>query len=624
MEYTLTKPNTITKTQSKQSKNAYEATGKETYKRLFSYVLKYKLFFAIAILGMVITSLADMSFAAMLKPIIDNGFVNNDRSSIAWLPYIIIMVFVFRGVGVFLDTYFLTWVARKTVGDLRMELFNKALDLPSSYFDSQPSSTIISKIIFDVEQVASSCTSAIKTLVKDMVLLVGLLSWLLYLNAKLTLVMFVALPIAFFLVRAVTKRFRSISHDIQESVQTLAEITKEVVLGHRIVKTFGGNKYEVERFKAANDENLKFSLKRSTVSAINLSLILLLVGASIAIILFLAMKASINGEITPGSFISYLTTMVMMLSPTKRLAKINETLQIGVAGAASMFSAIDEEREINEGSITLREKIAGKIDFNNVSFNYQSNDAFNFIEENNLAPSSDVSETNKEELILDNINFSIKPGQSVALVGASGSGKSTIVSLLLRFYNVENGSITLDDNNINDITLGSLRNQFAMVSQDIVLFNDSIKNNIVYGAEDNIDEARLAYVCEAAYLNEFIDNLPEGLETVVGERGTRLSGGQRQRLAIARAFYKDAPILVMDEATSALDSESEKYVQQAVEALMKNRTSIIIAHRLSTIRNVDKVVVLEKGKVVETGSIDELMSNKDGAYYRYYKTQFAD
>ncbi len=573
-------------------------SGAYIYKRLLSYVARYKWVFAAAILGMIVTALADAGFVSMLKPIMDEGLVARSPSMAKWLPILLIGIFLIRGIGVFMDTYGMTWVARKTIFDMRQDMFEKVIHLPVRFYDHNSSASLVSKLVYDVEQVAAASTSVIRVLVKDSLTVIALLSWMAYLNFKLTLVLLILLPIVALIVKTASKRFRKNSHEIQRSIKDIANTSKEAFQGHKIVKTYGGEDYETQRFKAANDDNRHQAMKKAVISAINLSLILVVVGLAVAIIIKMAIDPDNPQLLSAGGFVSYLGAILMMMSPVKRLAKVNETLQAGIAGADSIFTTIDETIESQSGTEPLV-RAKGKINFDNVSFRYADNE---------------------QTKVLDNISIDVEPGQSIALVGASGSGKSTIVSLLLRFYELKEGEIKLDDISVKNIKLKELRSNFSIVTQDAILFDDTLRNNITYANNGENDESRLKQVCDAAHVSEFLDKLPNGLDTLIGERGTRLSGGQRQRIAIARAFYKNAPILILDEATSALDTHSERLVQQATQALKQGRTTIVIAHRLSTIENADCIYVMDKGRIVESGTNQELI-DKHGYYTRLWQAQ---
>ena len=495
-----------------------KASGVQVYKRLLKYVSRYKWVFVSAIFGMIVTALADAGFVSMLKPIMDEGLVSKNPVMAKWLPLMLVGIFLIRGIGVFVDTYGMTWVARKTIFDMRQDLFQTVIHLPVRFYDHNSSASLVSKLVYDVEQVASASTSVIRVMVKDSLTVTALLCWMAYLNFKLTLVLFVLLPLVAVIVKMASNRFRKNSHEIQRSIKGIANTAKEAFQGHKIVKTYGGEEFESQRFEVANDDNRQQAMKKAVISAVNLSLILIIMGFAIAMIIKMAINPDGPELLSAGGFVSYLGAILMMMSPVKRLAKVNETLQAGIAGADSVFTTIDELTEIQSGAKSIK-RAQGKVSFKNVSFNY-----------------SDTQDSK----VLDDISLTISPGQSIALVGASGSGKSTIVSLLLRFYESWQGSIELDDSSIKDIKLKELRSNFSIVTQDAILFDDTLRNNITYASAQPVDEARLSQVCDAAHVTEFLSRLPDGLDTLIGERGTRLSGGQRQRIAIARAFYKNA------------------------------------------------------------------------------------
>lgn len=579
---------------------ATERGSLELYRRLLSYVVPYKGVFAGAVVAMALAAGMEAGFAALIKDIMDRGLVQPDPDFIRLIPWLIVGVMLVRAVAGFIGSYCMSWVGRQVVFDLRQLVFGKLVHLPSSYYDDHSSALLVSKLIYDVERTATATTDALTLVTKDTFTAVALIIWMLYLDWKLTLVFFIFAPLITVAVRIASKRFRKTSERIQDSIGGISHVAKEAIIGERIVKTYGGQDFEQANFLKANNRNRRQELKRAVVSAAMTPSITLMVGLPIAIIISLVIGRSGPDSVTAGAFTSYLATVLLLMSPLKRLAKVNEKIQMGVAAANSVFGVADQEQEIDTGTRALND-VAGRIEYKNVSFQYQRS---------NLA-------------VLHKLSLQIEPGQTVALVGASGSGKSTITSLLLGFYRPTDGVITVDGVDLRDIRLADLRRNMAIVSQDTILFDETIRNNIVYGYEGEVSEAQLRRAVEAAHVAEFTDKLEHGLDTYVGERGVRLSGGQRQRIAIARALFKNAPILIFDEATSSLDAVSERLVKEATEELLRDRTTLIIAHRLSTIESADRILVLDKGKIVEQGRHQDLYE-QNGLYTRLYRSQMQE
>ncbi len=574
--------------------------AREVFARLLSYLWRQKSLLCMAVVLMICTALTEASFAAMMKFIVNDAFVAENQWYIKWISLILLLVLFGRAVFGFFANYFMACVGRHVIFEIRQDIFSNLITLPTPFFDKNTSSQNVSKLIYDVEATATATTDTLTVLFKDSVVSVALISWLFYLDWRLTLIFIVTLPVLAAIIQYSNIRFRRTSREIQNSMGGIADTVKEASIGQKVIKVYAGQNQEVDNFMRANRFNLQQNLKRARVSAALVPFTTLAVGPAIALILYIYLNYLRGGPEAAGEFTSYLTSCIMLMSPLKRLAKVNEKIQIGITAANSVFAMMDAEPEVDKGTTPI-ERSSGHLKFENVSFKYSDDD---------------------QQRVLNNIDFEIEPGKRVALVGASGSGKSTITSLILRFYSPQEGSITLDGHDLEDIVLKDLRNQFSLVSQETTLFDDTIGRNIMYGMLDLYDEERLNRAIKAAHVDEFMNDLPQGLDTIVGEQGLRLSGGQRQRIAIARAIYKDSPILILDEATSALDNKSERYVQDALETLMKGRTSLVIAHRLSTVENADNIVVLQHGKIMEQGPHKKLLK-KGGAYSELYKAQSA-
>lgn len=570
-------------------------TGWQIYRRLLRHTIPYWRIFLIALVGMLLFSVTASAFSKLIQPMIDGSFIAKDQSTVRWVPLAIIGVFAIRTIGTFLSDYGMAWVARNVVYDLRGLLFKHLLCLPTAYYDRAASGTLVSKMVYDVEQLADAASKVVTIFIRDSLTLIGLLALMFYQSKNLTSLLLIIFPLLAVIVTYVSRRFRRLSHRIQHSMGNVSTVTQEVIDANREVKIFGGQSYENQSFAEINHHNRRQFLKFSATNAISTPVIEQIVATAFAGIVYFATQQNI----TPGEFMSFVMAMVLLLQHARRLATVNSSLQRGIAAAQSVFNFLDLPVEQDTGKRVLA-RVKGNVEYSNVSFRY--------------SPETDA--------VLQDINLDIRAGESIAFVGRSGAGKTTLVSLLPRFYDLTQGRIFIDGVEINDISLASLRSQIALVSQHVTLFNDTIAHNIAYGALENIDHDDILRAARAAHALEFIEQLPNGFETVVGENGVLLSGGQRQRLAIARAILKDAPILILDEATSALDNESERLIQAALNEVMRDRTTLVIAHRLSTIERVDKIVVMENGRIVEVGNHAELLA-KQGAYSNLYRLQFA-
>lgn len=569
-------------------------------KRFLEYLKAYKMPFVFAIIGMIGYSAVDTFVFAQLQPMIDESLGKNDHDYLRLAAYAIVPLFLLRGFFNFLGSYTLSWIGAQVVMRMRQQLFDKYIHLPVQFHDNHAVGGLISKVTYDTEQVANASGKALLTLVREGALVIGLLCVMFYYSWQLSLIFLLIGPLVAIIVSFVSKRFRVVSKNIQQSMGNLTSSVEQAVKGHKVVIMFGGQEIERERFKQKNNHNRQQTMKLNVTQILSVSSIQVIASIALAVVLFIASTPGMLEKLTAGVFINVVFCMVMLLKPLKQLTTINNQFQRGMAACASIFEILDEQDEADNGKINV-ERAKGKIVFDDVTFAYPG----------------------KERPALTNVSFTADPGQSIALVGRSGSGKSTISSLLTRFYTPQQGEIRLDDNPLTDIDLKSLRAQFAVVSQNVTLFNDTIANNIAYGAKQNVSREEIVNAAKMAHVEEFLANLPEGLDTVIGENGLMLSGGQRQRIAIARAILAQAPILILDEATSALDTESERLIQDALETLQKRCTSIVVAHRLSTIENADCIMVVEQGHIIEQGKHGELLAKK-GHYAQLHALQFGE
>ena len=574
-----------------------QKNGWKIYKRLIRIALRNNSTpVAIAIFGMIITAVSDPALSAIMKPILDGGFIQRDPNVISLLPFGLFAIFIIRSFGIFLTIYFMAKVGRSLVFRLREMMFKNLLDLPVSFYDKTSSGDIMSRISHNVELLSSVAARSLIILIRDTLTIVGLLIWMFYLSWELTLIFLLAAPFIVLLVSSLNKKFRSLTHDAQNSVGGIIHVAQEVIQGNKIVKIFKGYEKETFRFENTNDENRKAHMNLALTEGINSAVIMLIVGSALSGIILVSTFDFILESITVGSFVSFMFAMFMILGPARGLASINARLQQGIAAGENVFELIDEDKENDKGNINNL-NIENNIVFENVSFLYS----------NNNSP------------VIKNINLEIKAGEFIALVGMSGCGKSTLVNLIPRLYNPSSGKIKIDNIDTMDLTLNALRKNMSYVGQDTILFNDTVKNNITYG-QNSIDESSIISALEKSYSLEFVNEMPNGINTIIGENGVLLSGGQRQRLAIARAFLKDSPVLIFDEATSSLDSVSEKCIQKALDELKIGKTTIIIAHRLSTVEKANNIIVMENGSIIESGNHDDLISKKD-YYYKLYNSQ---
>ena len=574
--------------------------GKQAYRRLLTYVWPHWKMFLVAIIGMAAFSATEAGFPWLMKPLVDESLIDRDPEFIKLIPILLIGLFVIRIFVNFVATYCMSWVGRTVIKDLRAEMFKHLLNLPASYYDKSSSGNLLSKLVYDVEQVARAATSVITVVIQDGLTIIFLTGLMLYHSWKLTLIFIVIIPFVAWLVVYVSKKFRKVSKRIQDSVGSITHVSGEVIEGHRVVKTFGGQEVESKSFEKENNYNRKQKIKLDVLKVLSLGVVQLLVATATAIVIMYATSESMNDIVSPGVFVSMLTALLVIQRPIKRLTTVNASLQTGIAAAQSIFNFLDSDKEEDTGNKVLGD-VRGEVCYSDVDFSYGG----------------------EERKVLHDISLTANPGKTVAFVGRSGSGKTTLVNLLPRFYNTLSGTITIDGHDIRDISLVDLRKHISLVSQHVTLFNDTVANNIAYGSLADASEADILRAAEMAHAREFIENLPEGFDTLVGENGVLLSGGQRQRLAIARALLKDAPILILDEATSALDTQSERHIQAALEALIKGRTTLVIAHRLSTIEKADTIIVMQEGRIIEQGTHAELIE-KDGQYAALHSMQFSE
>lgn len=569
------------------------------YARLWHYVTPHKLFGFIAVIGMAVTAVVEAGLVYLLAPLTDETLVGQNLQTANWIPMAFMGIFILRGISGFATEASLGWIGRHVISDLRRQVFGKFLTLPAKFFDAQTTGPLLSRMTYNVEMVAESVTSVVTIAVRDTLTVIAAFCVMLYHSPTLTIFVVILFPVVAVIVRFLGIAFRRYSSRIQDSVGEVTQVTDEIVRGNWVVKAFGGYDYERSRLEKADGKNRRQHLKLIQVRSFGVAVTQVVFGFGIALVIYIAARLAVNDVITAGQFISFFAAMMLMLQPVRRITNVNATLQRGIAGADSLFMIMDEQDEEDSGTVEI-DRVKGDVRFDDVCFSYGR----------------------KDGQVLKDVDFDLQAGKTLAIVGHSGSGKSTLASLLLRFYELDSGEIRIDGVPIRDFTLASLRNNISLVTQDVVLFNDTIANNLAYGQLKSHSREELLQAAEAAYVLDFANELSDGLETMVGDRGVLLSGGQRQRIAIGRALLKNAPILIMDEATSSLDSQSERRIQDALGVLMKERTTLVIAHRLSTVEKADRIIVLDAGRIVESGTHKELIA-KEGQYAALYRLQFS-
>ncbi len=568
------------------------------YRRLLSHVVPYWRVFLLSIISMVLLAATDPAIPALMQPLLNGAFIEKDPQTIAFMPFLFVGLFIIRSLAAYISGLSLNWVANKVIMDLRQTMFERFIDYPTSFFDANSSGSLMSRFTYDVTQIKDASANAISTIVRDSLSVMGLLGWMFYIDWTLALICLLGAPIIAIIVTIIKRRLRKMSRKVQDTMGDIHHVLAECFDAQKVIKLYGGQKVEKQRFFKTINAHRRFAMKFLSASVATGPAIQIFTAFLLAIIIYVATQQASSNNLLVGDFVSFFAAIAMILGPLKRLAGVNEHIQKGLAASESVFNILDTDIELQSGDKNLTD-VKGALEFKNVSYRYP--------------------EAKTEAL--DSISLVIKPGETVALVGESGSGKTTLANLIPRFYELQAGTILYDDIDIAELSLLSLRKNIAYVSQDVVLFNDSVRNNIAYGDKNDASDEAIWAAAEAAYATEFINELPEKMDTIVGEDGTRLSGGQRQRLAIARALLKDASFLILDEATSSLDTRSERHIQSALENVKKGRTSLIIAHRLSTIENADHIIVLNKGYIVEEGKHDELLKLQKH-YAKLHQIQF--
>ncbi|MCG9631816.1 lipid A ABC transporter ATP-binding protein/permease MsbA [Vibrio sp. Isolate30] len=571
-----------------------------TFKRLWTYIRLYKSGLAVAVVALIINAVSDTYMISLLKPLLDEGFGSAESDFLRTLPIIIFAMMFIRGVSGFVSTYCLSWVSGNVVMQIRRKIFNHFMHMPVSFFDKEQTGSLLSRITYDSEQVSAATSRALVSIVREGASIIGLLVLMFWNSWQLSLVLFAVAPVVAWAISIVSKRFRKISKNMQTSMGHVASSSEQMLKGHKVVLTYGGQEVEKERFDTVSNQMRQQTMKLVTAQAAANPIIQMIASVAIVVVLFLASVDSIKAELTPGTFTVVFSAMFGLMRPLKALTGVTAEFQRGMAASQTLFSLMDLETEKNTGTLQP-ESVKGDVAVKGITFTYQG----------------------AEKSALENVSFTIPRGNTVALVGRSGSGKSTIANLFTRFYDVDSGTIELDGHDIRDYELRNLRQHFALVSQNVHLFNDTVANNIAYAAEEEYTREQIEHAAKLAHATEFIEGMENGFDTVIGENGASLSGGQRQRLAIARALLRDAPVLILDEATSALDTESERAIQSALDELQKDKTVLVIAHRLSTIEQADEILVVDDGHIVERGAHAELIQY-DGAYAQLHRIQFGE
>ncbi len=578
----------------------HDETTWQTFKRLWTYIRLYKAGLVVAVIALIVNAVSETYMISLLKPLLDEGFGDAESNFLRVLPFIIFGMIALRGLSGFVSSYCLSWVSGNVVMLMRRKIFNQFMHMPVPFFDKESTGGLLSRITYDTEQVAGATSRALVSIVREGASIVGLLALMFYSSWQLSVVLIVVAPVVAWGIGIISKRFRKISKNMQTTMGHVTSSAEQMLKGHKVVLSYGGQKVETERFDDVSNHMRRQSMKLAAAQAIANPVIQLVASVALVAVLLLASVESIRAELTPGTFTVVFSAMFGLMRPLKAITNVTSDFQRGMAASQTLFALIDLETEQDNGKFET-DKAQGDIEVKDVTFTYQG----------------------KEKPALSNVSFSLPQGKTIALVGRSGSGKSTIANLFTRFYDVDSGSIELDGHDIRDYQLKNLRSHFALVSQNVHLFNDTIANNIAYAAQEEYTREQIEHAAELAYAMDFINEMDGGLDTVIGENGASLSGGQRQRIAIARALLRDAPVLILDEATSALDTESEKAIQAALDELQKDKTVLVIAHRLSTIEEADEILVVDEGEVIERGNHVELLA-ENGAYAQLHRIQFGE